>query len=79
MPSSSVGVAATLLRAGRRPQRDGPVSRDSIADACMDAFLTSPARTLTFEVFDDPGRPGAAIDWPCPLAQFTPEGHAHIR
>jgi uncharacterized protein YbjT (DUF2867 family) len=47
---------------------DGRVSRDTVADACVQALLTPSARALTFEVFD--GADGPA-DWPRLLAQLT--------
>jgi uncharacterized protein YbjT (DUF2867 family) len=53
---------------------DGPVSRDSIADACVHALLTPSARALTFEVFDDAARPAAPTEWPRLLAELSPDG-----
>jgi uncharacterized protein YbjT (DUF2867 family) len=49
---------------------DGRVSRDAVADACVQALLTPSARALTFEVFDGTENPA---DWPRLLAQLTPD------
>jgi uncharacterized protein YbjT (DUF2867 family) len=49
---------------------DGPVSRDTVANACVEALLTPSARALTFEVFD--GTDGQA-DWARLLARLSPD------
>jgi uncharacterized protein YbjT (DUF2867 family) len=64
---------ASGVRVEQGDTRDGRVSRDTIADACVQALLTPSARALTFEVFD--GTDGPA-DWPRLLARLTPDAVA---
>jgi uncharacterized protein YbjT (DUF2867 family) len=59
---------ATGVRLEQGDTGDGRVSRDTVADACVQALLTPSARALTFEVFDGTDSPA---DWRRLLAELT--------
>ncbi len=72
----------TRVRLEQGDTGDGPVSRDTVAGACVAALL-GPADGLTFEVFDgDTATNGPPIDWAALLGRLVPDrpagaAHAH--
>lgn len=63
---------------------DGAVSRETVAEACVQALLTSAAFGRTFEIFDaDAGaadEPGTAVDWAALFGVLIADRHtAHAR
>lgn len=61
---------------------DGTVSRETVAEACVQALLSSAAYGRTFEIFDADAadEPGTVVDWPGLLGALAADrSTAHAR
>jgi len=72
-PGWLTGGPPTGARLEQGDTGDGPLSRDTLADACVNALLTPQASGRTFELFDSDVQPPQAIDWPRALSDLTPD------
>jgi uncharacterized protein YbjT (DUF2867 family) len=50
---------------------DGQVSREDVAEVCVEALLNDEARGKTFEVYNEPGSPPE--DWAAAFATLSPD------